>query len=232
MLTNPAKPITIYDVAENVGKSYPLAVTPVNILVGFRVSGMWPVNPNIFTDDEYLSSNTCSEEFCGPSTSNSISCVISEQVRHFPKAKSRSKSNRGGQKQERCRILTDTPEKEEIKKQHAIKIAKKRKLVKISEWEIEANSSEELSNIEDSHSTDVRNAIEKGDFCLTRIEGKKTEHFYVVEEVDVKEHYSVKFLKKIARSNVKYDKEETYEIDSRNIVFKLPKPQSVGVSEQ
>ncbi|GFX54518.1 retrovirus-related Pol polyprotein from transposon 412 [Trichonephila clavipes] len=37
----------------------------------------------------------------------------------------------------------------------------------------------------------------------------------------------------IARSNkFLYDKEETYEIDNRNIVFKLPKPQSVGASEQ
>ncbi|GFS72227.1 hypothetical protein TNCV_2442631 [Trichonephila clavipes] len=38
MLTNPAKPITKYNVAENVGTSYPLAFTPVNILAGFRVS--------------------------------------------------------------------------------------------------------------------------------------------------------------------------------------------------
>ncbi|GFY27961.1 hypothetical protein TNCV_4563141 [Trichonephila clavipes] len=37
----------------------------------------------------------------------------------------------------------------------------------------------------------------------------------------------------IARSNkILYDKEETYEIDNRNIVFKLPKPQSVGVSKR
>ncbi|GFQ70671.1 casein kinase I isoform alpha [Trichonephila clavata] len=57
MLMNLGKPINIYEVAENVGKSYPLAFTPVNILVGFRVSGIWPVIPNVFTDDEYLSSS-------------------------------------------------------------------------------------------------------------------------------------------------------------------------------
>ncbi|GFY08288.1 uncharacterized protein TNCV_1356951 [Trichonephila clavipes] len=141
MLTNPAKPITIYDVAVNVGTSYPLAFTPVNILAGFRVSGIWPVNPNIFTDDEYLSSsvtdrldpslncqnnNFPEEELessmveldvyvsnsdisdAGPSISNSNLCVTPEQIRPFPKAKSRSKSNRGGRKQGRCRILTET----------------------------------------------------------------------------------------------------------------------------
>ncbi|GFQ76137.1 casein kinase I isoform alpha [Trichonephila clavata] len=154
MLTNPGKPITIYGVADNVGKSYPLAFIPVNIPPGFCVSGIWPGNPNVFTQDEYLISSvtdkphrpincqnsnfpneeresnmmeldvyipnldTCFEEFCGPSTSNSISCVI-------PKTKSLSKSNRGGQKQ--GRILTDTSEKEEIEKQHAIKIATKKK---------------------------------------------------------------------------------------------------------
>ncbi|GFT20706.1 hypothetical protein TNCV_3047651 [Trichonephila clavipes] len=48
------------------------------------------------------------------------------------------------QKPGRGRILTDTPEKEEIKK-HAIKIAKKKKkkLVKTPEFEIKANSSKE-----------------------------------------------------------------------------------------
>ncbi|GFR03284.1 hypothetical protein TNCT_672871, partial [Trichonephila clavata] len=47
----------------------------------------------------------------------------------------------------------ENPEKEEIEKQHAIKIAKKRKHEK-SEFEIEATLSEELSNIEDADSTD------------------------------------------------------------------------------
>ncbi|GFR33829.1 casein kinase I isoform alpha [Trichonephila clavata] len=191
MLTNQGKPITIYEVAENVGKSYPLAFTPVNILVGFQnnnfpneesESNMMELGVYVSTTDAY------SEEFCGPSTSNSISCVTPEQIQPFPKAKSRSKTNRSGRKQGRCRILTDTPEKEEIKKQHAINIAKK-KLVKKSEFEIKATSSEELSNIENSDSTnDVRNTIEKGGgVCLTRIQGKK--HFYVAEIIDVKEEH-------------------------------------------
>ncbi|GFX21595.1 casein kinase I isoform alpha [Trichonephila clavipes] len=148
------------------------------------VFGIWPVNPNIFTDDEYLSSsvtdrldpslNCQNNNFpekelessmmeldvyvsnsdisdAGPSTSNSNLCVTPEQIRPFPKAKSRSKSNIGGREQGRCRILT---EREEIERTYAIKIAKKRKLVKKTELEIEANSSEELSNIEDSNSTD------------------------------------------------------------------------------
>ncbi|GFU84376.1 DUF1758 domain-containing protein [Trichonephila clavipes] len=70
-----------------------------------------------------------------------------------------NKFNKGGQKPGRGRILTDTPEKEEIKKHHVIKIVKrKRKPVKKPEFEIKATSSKQLSDIEDSHSTDDANS--------------------------------------------------------------------------
>ena len=54
-LRHPGQTITIYDVAENLGSSYPQAFTPGNITSGFRVSGIWPFNRDIFGDDEYLS---------------------------------------------------------------------------------------------------------------------------------------------------------------------------------
>jgi len=47
--------MTIYDVAGRVGHEFPLAMTPTNILAGFRVSGTYPFNRDIFTDDEFLS---------------------------------------------------------------------------------------------------------------------------------------------------------------------------------
>ena len=54
-LRHPGQTITIYDVAENLGLSYPQAFTPGNITSGFRVSGIWPFNRHIFGEDEYLS---------------------------------------------------------------------------------------------------------------------------------------------------------------------------------
>lgn len=48
--------ITIYDVAENVGKAFPLAFTMANITKGFHRSGIEPFNANIFCDEDYLSS--------------------------------------------------------------------------------------------------------------------------------------------------------------------------------
>lgn len=56
MLTNPGKPISIYDVAGIAGKAYLQAFTPKNIVKSFEVTGLWPVNSNIFTEEEYLQS--------------------------------------------------------------------------------------------------------------------------------------------------------------------------------
>lgn len=56
MLLNPGKPISIYEVAELVGTAFPLSFTTSNIQKGFEVSGIVPLNVNIFTDDEFLGS--------------------------------------------------------------------------------------------------------------------------------------------------------------------------------
>ncbi|KAJ8910650.1 hypothetical protein NQ315_011632 [Exocentrus adspersus] len=54
LLNNPGKPMTIYEVAECVGKSYPRAFTPSNIESGFRVSGIFPLNRHVFQEHEFL----------------------------------------------------------------------------------------------------------------------------------------------------------------------------------
>ncbi|XP_072397987.1 uncharacterized protein [Diabrotica undecimpunctata] len=43
MLSNPGKPINIYDVAGIAGKAYLQAFTPKNIVKSFKVTGLWPV---------------------------------------------------------------------------------------------------------------------------------------------------------------------------------------------
>ena len=43
--------MTIYEIAEMVGHAFPKAMTPHNIQSGFHVSGIQPVNPDIFTDE-------------------------------------------------------------------------------------------------------------------------------------------------------------------------------------
>lgn len=56
IISNPGKPITIYDIGKLVGDAYPLAFTPKNIQSGFSVSGIWPVNTDVFGDNEYAPS--------------------------------------------------------------------------------------------------------------------------------------------------------------------------------
>jgi hypothetical protein len=56
MRSNPGKTMSIYDIPGVVRDALPLATTPKNIQSGFRVSGIWPLNRHIFTDDEFLTS--------------------------------------------------------------------------------------------------------------------------------------------------------------------------------
>lgn len=56
LFSHPGRPISIYDISEIAGKAFPLAFSSTNICKGFEVSGIAPLNENIFTDDEFLSS--------------------------------------------------------------------------------------------------------------------------------------------------------------------------------
>lgn len=54
MLRHPGRTITIYDVSELLGEAFPRAMVPTNIISGFRAAGIWPINPNIFTESEFM----------------------------------------------------------------------------------------------------------------------------------------------------------------------------------
>ena len=52
MKTHPG--MTIYDIPGIAKEALPLAATPSNIQKGFQVSGIYPFNRNIFSEDEYM----------------------------------------------------------------------------------------------------------------------------------------------------------------------------------
>ncbi|XP_022204364.2 uncharacterized protein LOC111060980 [Nilaparvata lugens] len=54
LLHHPGTPLTIYQVAQCVGIAHERAMTPANIKAGFRRSGIFPFNNNLFTDDDFL----------------------------------------------------------------------------------------------------------------------------------------------------------------------------------
>ncbi|XP_046393584.1 uncharacterized protein LOC124161317 [Ischnura elegans] len=143
MSSNPGKSVSVYDVAQLVGRAFPLAFTTSNILSGFSATGISPLNEDIFQEDEFLSSYVSDRPdpalnpgerheplqlVSKPSTSEepTISPVM---IRPFPKALPRKGTSKGRAKG-KSRILTDTPNKEEIAAQKTSGISKKKKPVK------------------------------------------------------------------------------------------------------
>lgn len=56
MHNNPGKTMTIYDIPGVVKESLLLALNPANITNGFRASGIWPLNVDIFQDSDFAPS--------------------------------------------------------------------------------------------------------------------------------------------------------------------------------
>lgn len=51
---NPGKTMTIYDIPQIVNRAFPLAATPNNITAGFRVTGIWPFNVDVFGEQDFM----------------------------------------------------------------------------------------------------------------------------------------------------------------------------------
>lgn len=56
LLHHPGTPMTIYQVAECVGVAYDRSMTPTNIKSGFRKSGIFPLDKNVFSESDFMTS--------------------------------------------------------------------------------------------------------------------------------------------------------------------------------
>jgi hypothetical protein len=56
LIDHPGKPVSIYDIPGFVAKAFPKAMTPENIMSGFRVTGIFPHNSNVFPKESFLPS--------------------------------------------------------------------------------------------------------------------------------------------------------------------------------
>ena len=54
---HPGSTMTIYDIPKIVGKAFLRAMTPLNIQPSFRASGIYPFDPDIFQDEDFLPSH-------------------------------------------------------------------------------------------------------------------------------------------------------------------------------
>ncbi|XP_045118985.1 uncharacterized protein LOC123508968 [Portunus trituberculatus] len=145
MTTHPGSTMTIYDIPNVVSTAFPLAVTPHNILAGFRAAGISPFNRDIFQDSDFLGAyvtdrpeedqqetqvfqaseinvqpaTNCLDGNDTPRPSTSGLCgkkaPTPEELRPLPKAGPRKGSGMNRRKRSSA-ILTDTPVKKALEK--------------------------------------------------------------------------------------------------------------------
>lgn len=273
LMMNKGKTLTIYDIPGIVKEAFPLAMTQANIQSGFRVSGIFPFNRNVFGDEEFLPSSVTDrpnpeipetdEDVPQPSTSQVVTearqghdtspgpssrPMSPEDVRPFTTAGPR-KSSAKGRKRGRTRILTDTPEKEELRRDEQRRELAKRKRSRRNqkpEEEEEEDSDTETSSIEPSeHSSEPSfdedfdvdpDTFEKDDFILVEYVGKKSKAYYVGQIQNKVDEFEIttKFLRRADQRRhgqmtfVFPDREEIGNHSQDAIVLKLPRPTTLG----
>ena len=136
---HPNTPMTIYDISENLGIAYTRAFTSQNIQNGFKAAGIFPYDPYVFSDVDFLCSHVSDRPI--PANDNSDKqtiptslCIVSEvinekkqqistsayhwtaeDIRPFPKAGERvAKRKSAKRKCSRSLVLTDTPTRNEL----------------------------------------------------------------------------------------------------------------------
>lgn len=75
MVNHAGQTIGLPNIAELVGKAYQRAFTPLNIIRGFSKTGIFPYNPHIFTDVDFL----CSSVTDRPEPANNPTLELEEQ---------------------------------------------------------------------------------------------------------------------------------------------------------
>ena len=195
LLQKPGVPLTIYDVAGIVNIAHQRSMTPSNISSGFKKSGIFPFDANIFNEDDFAPSyvtdrpnkgNEASDatleldEGAGPSKESGQPKFLSPQLfQGYPKAEPRKDSNRG-RKKGRCMIATDTPEKETLLQTKRPKKLPKTKLF----YEADTSSTDEEPILSDHSSDDVPEeesiVIDPDTFKVLKSE-PKLDNFVLVE---------------------------------------------------
>nr|XP_047138897.1 uncharacterized protein LOC124814861 [Hydra vulgaris] len=76
LVMNPGKTVTIYDIPKIVNIAFPKAVSPHNILSGFSATGIYPLNPDVFTEIDYCPNyvTDCPDPPCSQADSNKKDC--------------------------------------------------------------------------------------------------------------------------------------------------------------
>ena len=145
MRMHPARPISIYDVGNLGGIAFSKAMTTTNIISAFRSTGIYPIDSDVFREDEFIPSAVTDrplDEESTPMAANqslvtpdrqpapSTSHKTLEEILPLPKAGPR----KTGQTRRKVKsaILTNTPEKERLELEHASRTTKHKTTSKVS----------------------------------------------------------------------------------------------------
>lgn len=201
--------------------------------------------------------STTSENCASPSSSKThvtpphIKIVTPEVVRPFPKAGSRVLSKQPRRKKRTSRILTETPEKNNIEAETLARLSKKNKQklnltvkkriakdVSSSEADESSFSVHDESDVNfsseqsDEEYDNNLNNLQINDFVLVKFTTKKTEKYFVgtIQEIIDSDEFKIKFLRRKGTTWKFYfpQDEDVSDVIRDDIIVKLPPPSSRG----
>lgn len=82
MTSNAGKTISIYDIPPILKEALPTALTPTNILAGFKSTGIAPYNPDIFSEADFLCSAVTDRPLHNSNEENDLQNNLSENVKN------------------------------------------------------------------------------------------------------------------------------------------------------
>ncbi|XP_055522934.1 uncharacterized protein LOC129717115 [Wyeomyia smithii] len=105
---HPGKPMSIFDLPAIIDSALERSATERNIKAGFRASGIWPFNPDVFTALDYAPSSVTGPSLVDEIIPGSLLDTLC-RIRPIPRAPPRA-TGRRGRKPGRAAILTDPAE--------------------------------------------------------------------------------------------------------------------------
>ena len=120
MRSNPGQCLTLYNIL-SVREAWPKASISTNIVKGFEVSGICPLNQEIFHDDDFAPAFVTDRQEVD--TNNSASDEFKYKSDRY-QTQNQDHSRLRVVKKRKCATLTDTPEKEAIKREQLQKTKK------------------------------------------------------------------------------------------------------------
>lgn len=83
MDSHPGVPISIYNIPAIVKEALLLTATPKNILSGYKKTGIWPYNRNMFTDEDYLCSSVTDRTYTMDGENHNTEKPIINQIENI-----------------------------------------------------------------------------------------------------------------------------------------------------